>query len=90
MCTSLRQIAAPAAPPYKVTVYRFGENQNYQVAQYSEKSMALLEEKLGQFPQGTAFTLIPSSPETGDQTTFEQEAAAVFAKHGMKLAAASQ
>ncbi len=88
MCTQLRQIAATAGPPYNVTLSRFGESQNYQVAQYTEKSIELLEAKLEQYPKGTSFTLIPSSPTTADQKSLEQEAVTIFAKHGMKLQAA--
>ena len=85
MCTQLRQFAATAGPPYNVTLYKSGENQNHQIAQYTEKSIDLLEEKLQQYPKGTNFTLIPGSPATADQKSLEHEAASVFAKHGMKL-----
>jgi hypothetical protein len=85
MCTQLQQIAATAGPPYNVTLYRSGENQNHQIAQYTEKSLDLLEEKLQQYPKGTHFTLIPGSPSTADQQSLEQEAATLFAKHGMML-----
>lgn len=85
MCTQLQQFAATAGPPYNVTLYKSGENQNHQIAQYTEKSIDLLEEKLQQYPKGTKFTLIPGSPATADQKSLEQEAATVFAKHGMKL-----
>jgi hypothetical protein len=40
----LRQFAATAGPPYNVTLYKSGENQNHQIAQYTEKSIDLLEE----------------------------------------------
>lgn len=85
MCIQLQQIAATAGPPYNVTLYRSGENQNYQIAQYTEKSLDLLEEKLQQYPKGTHFTLIPGSPSTADQQSLEQEAVALFARHGMML-----
>jgi hypothetical protein len=85
ICTQLQQFAATAGPPYNVTLYKSGENQNHQIAQYTEKSIDLLEEKLGQYPKGTKFTLISGSPATADQKSLEQEAATVFAKHGMKL-----
>jgi hypothetical protein len=88
MCTQLRQIAATAGPPYNVTLYQSGENQNHQIAQYTEKSLDLLEEKLQQYPKGTNFHLIPGSPATADQKSIEQGAATLFAKHGMKLESA--
>ncbi len=85
MCTALKQTAAAAGPPYRVMVSRQGERQNYQVAQYTEKSIELLEEKLRQYPRGTNFVLVSNLPTTEDQKTLEREAAAVFAKCGMKL-----
>ena len=68
-----------------LTAHRSGENQNHQIAQYTEKSLDLLEQKLQQYPKGTPFILIPGSPATADQKSLEQEAATLFAKHGMKL-----
>ena len=85
MCIQLQQMAATAGPPYNVTLYRSGENQNYEIAQYTEKSLDLLEEKLQQYPKGTRFTLLPGSPSSADQQSLEQEAVKLFAKHGMML-----
>jgi hypothetical protein len=47
--------------------------------------MALLTEKVAQFPKDTVFDLIPSSPQTGDQKALEGEAQAIFKKAGMTL-----
>jgi hypothetical protein len=89
MCGQLKNIIASAAgPPYHVTLYRSGTTENHQVAQYSEKSFDLLAEKVAQFPKGTTFDLIPSSPQTGDQKALEDEARMIFTKNGMKLQAA--
>ncbi len=88
MCDQLTQIATSATPPYHVTLYRSGTTENHQVAQYSEKSLKLLSEKIGQFPKGTVFDLIPSSPQNGDQRALEREARDVFTQSGMKLQAA--
>lgn len=85
MCQQLKQIAAAAGPPYNVTLYRSGVHENYQVAQYSIKSLDLVEAKIEQFPQRTLFVLIPSSPQTGDQRALESEAQVLFARHGMTL-----
>jgi hypothetical protein len=85
MCGQLKQIANAASPPYHVTLYRSGATENHQVAQYSEKSMALMTEKVAQFPKDTVFDLIPSSPQTGDQKALEGEAQAIFKKAGMTL-----
>jgi len=74
MCDQLTQIATSATPPYHVTLYRSGTTENHQVAQYSEKSLKLLSEKIGQFPKGTVFALIPNSPQNGDQRALEREA----------------
>jgi len=88
MCDQLTQIATSATPPYHVTLYRSGTTENHQVAQYSEKSLKLLSEKISQFPKGTVFDLIPSSPQNGDQRALEREARDVFTQSGMKLQAA--
>lgn len=89
MCGQLKSIIAiSAGPPYHVTLYRSGTTENHQVAQYSEKSLDLLAEKVAQFPKGTTFDLIPSSPQTGDQKALEDEARMIFTKSGMKLQAA--
>ena len=85
MCQQLKQIAAAAGPPYNVTLYRSGVHENYQVAQYSIKSLDLLEAKIEQFPRRTLFVLRPSSPQTGDQRALESEAQVLFARRGMTL-----
>lgn len=88
MCAQLKQIAdqAKAGPgPYPVSAFRSGRNESYQVAQYKPKSLELLEAKIGQFPRGTRFSLIPTSPENQDQKLLEDEVQTIFEKNGMIL-----
>ena len=85
MCTQLQQVAAPANPPYQVTLHRSGRAENYTIAQYSEKSEALLQAKLAQFPRGTSFVLIPDALPSRDQSTLEDHVRALFAEAGMSL-----
>ena len=88
MCAQVKQIAdqAKAGPgPYPVSAYRSGQNENYQVAQYSSKSLELLEAKIAQFPRGTKFALTPTSPQNQDQKQLEEQVQALFERNGMIL-----
>jgi len=88
VCSQVQQIAASAGPPYHVTVYRNASSENYQVGQYSAKSMELLDQKVAQYPKGTIFQLIPTTPQNRDQTALESEAREIFQRNGMSLEAA--
>jgi hypothetical protein len=85
ICRQLKQIAATAGPPYNVTLYRSGISENYQIAQYSAKSLDLLEDKVNQFPKGTAFVLKADSRQTGDSKKLEEEVELIFTRNGMLL-----
>jgi hypothetical protein len=86
MCTQLKQIADRAkAMPYFVSAWRSGENQNYEIAQYSAKSLELLDAKIAQFPPGTQFSLTTTSPQNQDQMQLEDQVSALFEKNGMIL-----
>lgn len=88
MCTQLKGIAdkaSPIAEPYEVSAYRFGPNENYEIAQYSAKSLELLEAKIAQFPRGTRFSLAAAYPRNLDQTKLEDQVQAIFEKNGMVL-----
>jgi hypothetical protein len=88
MCTQLKQIADQAksgSGPYSISAYRSGRNENYQVAQYNPKSLELLEAKIAQFPRGTRFSLIPTSPQNQDQKQLENEVQTILEKNGMIL-----
>jgi hypothetical protein len=88
MCTLLEGIAdqAKAGPgPYPVSAYRSGRNESYQVAQYNPKSLELLEAKVAQFPRGTRFSLIPTSPQNRDQMQLEDQVQELFEKNGMTI-----
>jgi len=45
----------------------------------------MLEAKIAQFPHGTRFSLIPTSPQNQDQKQLEDEVQALFEKNGMIL-----
>jgi hypothetical protein len=68
MCQQLNQLADRAqTKPYLISAYKRGENENYEVAQYSEKSIELLGAKIAQFPKGSRFAMTISTPQTEDQ-----------------------
>ncbi len=88
MCTQLKQIADQAesgSGPYRISAYRSGRNENYQVAQYNPKSLELLEAKIAQFPRGTRFSLIPISPQNQDQKQLENAVQTILEKNEMVL-----
>ena len=88
VCTESERIAdqSKAGPgPYPVLVYRSGRNEMYHVAQYNPTSLELLEEKIEQFPRGTRFSLIPTSPQNRDQMQLEDQVQELFEKNGMTL-----
>jgi hypothetical protein len=95
MCAQLEQIADRAragSVPYSIFAYRTGRDENFQVAQYNPKSLDLLDAKVAQFPRGTKFSLMLTSPQNQDQMSLENEVKSVFEKNGMILvpAAAAQ
>lgn len=88
MCTQLKQIADQAksgSGPYSISAYRSGRNESYQVAQYNPKSLELLEAKIAQFPRGTRFSLVPTSPQNQDQKQLENEVQRILEKNEMVL-----
>jgi hypothetical protein len=88
MCMQLKQIADQAksgSGPYPISAYRSGRNESYQVAQYNPKSLELLDAKIAQFPRGTRFSLIPTSPQNQDQLRLEDEVGKIFEKNEMIL-----
>ena len=85
MCTQLKQLAASADAPYRVSLYRSGRTENDTIAQYSEKNEDLLQEKLDQFPRGTSFIMMSDSTQSEEQQNFESHIRALFEKAGMSL-----
>jgi hypothetical protein len=86
MCGELQRLASEASSPAPyVTVSHSILYENYQIGPYCSKSLELFEAKLAQFPKGAKFTLMPTSPRSGDQLKLEHEAQALFTKHGMTL-----
>ncbi|MGB7846497.1 MAG: hypothetical protein WBL63_12845 [Candidatus Acidiferrum sp.] len=86
MCDQVKQTAESAkAKPFFVSAFKRGSLQNFQIAQYSAKSLELLDEKIAQFPRGSKFVLADSPPNTEDQRHLEDQVKALFEKHGMVL-----
>ena len=86
MCGQVKQLAGRAnATPLSVSAYRSGPNENYEIAQYSAKSLELLEAKVAQFPRGTRFSLTETSPQNQDQKKLDDQVQALFEKNGMVL-----
>ncbi len=90
MCTRLKQLAALSNAPYRVRLYRSGRRENHTIAQYTEKSEALLRAKIAQFPRGTSFVLVSDAFPSEEQTTLEIHAKALFDELGMFLVVARQ
>ena len=86
MCREVQQLAAAAASPVQnVLLNGSPDFEKYDIGPYSSKSLDLFETKLAQFPKGTKFNLIPTSPRNDDQIKLEHKAEALFTKHGMTL-----
>lgn len=82
VCRTAKQMAQEVGPgPYSLMVFPQPDSgTTFSISQYQIKSIALLEEKVAQFPKGTRFVL----PDIGDPK-LEEELRVVFAKHGMIL-----
>lgn len=86
MCDRVKQVADMAkVEPFSVSAFRVGSMQNYEIAQYSAKSLELLDVKIAQFPRGSKFVLQNSQPDTEDQRNLEDQVKALFEKHRMVL-----
>ena len=86
VCGQLRTLAAEGASATpNVVLSRTTEQAHYQAGQYSTDSLELFEAKLAQYPRGTKFVLIPSSPRDSDQLKLELETGDLFTRHGLTL-----
>lgn len=91
MCNTMKSLAGSSTQPYRIFLpdttdpLGIGINQSFYVAQYSPKSLDLLESKIRQYPRGTKFELRSVRPPTGDQRKLEKEVRAMFKKNGMSL-----
>jgi hypothetical protein len=84
MCQQLNQLADRArTKPYFISAYKRGENENYEVAQYSAKSIELLGAKIAQFPKGSRFVMTISTPQTEDQKRLDDRVKDLLKQHGM-------
>ena len=84
MCQQLNQLADRArSKPYLISAYKQGENENYEIAQYSAKSLELLGAKIAQFPKGSRFVIANSTPQTEDQERLEDKVKELLEEHGM-------
>jgi hypothetical protein len=86
LCDRVKQIANTAkVEPFPVSAFKAGSMQNYEIAQYSAKSLELLDAKIAQFPRGSRFVLENNQPDTEDQRHLEDQVKAVFENRGMIL-----
>jgi hypothetical protein len=86
MCKEIHQLASEASSlKHDVSLDRSSPMESYQIGQYTSKSWELFEAKIAQFPAGSKFTLNTAMPRNGDQLKLDEEAEALFTKHGMKL-----
>jgi len=84
MCQQLNQIADRARnKPYSISAFKQGENENYEIAQYSAKSLELLGAKIAQFPKGTRFVVRNSTPESKAQKQLDDTVKDLLEQHGM-------
>jgi hypothetical protein len=84
MCQQLNQLADSARNgPYFISAFKQGENENYEIAQYSAKSLELLGAKVAQFPKGTRFVFRNSTPESKAQKQLEDRVKDLLEQHGM-------
>ena len=86
MCQQLNQLAERARTmPHSISAYKQGRSENYEIAQYSAKSLELLDDKMDQFPKGSRFSMIKSNPQTEEQKKLEDSVQSMLEKHGMVL-----
>src|ERR1700733_1452982 len=84
MCQQLKQLADRArTTPYSISAYKQGENENYEIAQYSAKSLELLGVKIAQFPKGTRFIMADGNPEREEQKKLDGNIRNLLEQHGM-------
>ena len=63
--------------------YIQGENENYEIAQYSAKSHELPGVKIAQFPNGSRFIMADGIPESEEQRTLDGSVRDLLEQHGM-------
>ncbi len=86
MCQQVNQLAERARTmPHSISAYKQGQSENYDIAQYSAKSLELLDDKIAQFPKGSQFSLIKSSPQIEEQKKLEDSVQSMLEKRGMIL-----
>ena len=84
MCQQINQLAERArTKPYIISVYKQGENENYEIAQYSAKSLKLLGTKIAQFPKGSRFIITNGSPNREEQKKQDGIVKSLLEQQGM-------
>jgi hypothetical protein len=84
MCRQLNQLVERArTKPYFISVYKQGENENYEIAQYSAKSLKLLGAKIAQFPKGSRFIMTNGGPKSEEQKKLDSSVRGLLEQHGM-------
>lgn len=85
VCEQLRWITdRQQVGTFGVSAYRSGAMQIFQIAQYTPKSLELLEAKISQFPPGSKFVLVPLMGNE-DERRLQDQVKPLFQKHGMFL-----
>jgi len=84
MCQQLSQLAASARnEPYFISAFEQDENENYEIAQYTAKSLELLGAKSAQFPKGTRFVFRNNTPESKAQKQLDDRVKDMLEQHRM-------
>lgn len=84
MCQQLSQLAERArTTPHVISSYRQGENENFEIAQYSAKSLKLLDAKIVQFAKGSRFIMTNGSLQSEEQKKLDGTVQGLLEQHGM-------
>lgn len=91
MCQKVNQLAATArAIPYSISAYKNREIENYEIAQYTSKSLELLDAKIAQFPKGSRFVITNDTADNDtanneEQNRLNSRVKDLLAQHGMVI-----
>ena len=88
VCEQTHNLLQFNTSPLNVTAYSREDQRNFGVGPFQVKSLDLLDAKIAQFPRGTRFMLIPSSPPTADQKALEQQVTEIIMSKGMSISKA--
>ncbi len=80
-----RMVAGWEKKPWRISYYRTGDQQHFQVLQYETDSLKSLEEKLTQFAKGSDFAWANADPATEDEKSLFREISDFLANHAMRI-----